>query len=109
MVWHGAGTVVIVTVITNVVWCAGFEVNGSAKDERVGIITLGSGFSNTGTKSDDVLICAGSIGGENIGTTASGGNRLVVGAVVGTEAVAVAGVIRGDSGGALGDGEGRDS
>ena len=52
---------------------------------------------------------AGGVGGENIGTTASGRNRLVVGAVVGAEAVAVAGVIRGDSGGALGDSKGRDS
>lgn len=89
--------------------CAGLEINGSAKNERVGILTFGGSFSDSGTKSDDVLICAGSIGGENIGTTASGGNRLVVGAVVGAEAVAVAGIIRRNSGGALGNSEGGDS
>lgn len=56
-----------------------------------------------------MLVRAGGIGGKNVGATASGGNRLVVGAVVGAEAVAVAGVIRGNSGRTLGDGEGGDS
>ena len=89
--------------------CAGLEINGSAKNERVGILTLGGGFFDAGTEGDDMLVRAGGIGGKNVGTTASGGNRLVVGAVVGAEAVAVAGISGGDSGGALGNSEGRDS
>ena len=89
--------------------CAGLEVNGSAKNECVGILTLEGGFFDAGAEGDDVLVRAGGVGGINNGATAGGGNRLVVGAVVGAEAVAVAGVIRGDSGGAFGDGESGDS
>ena len=89
--------------------CAGFEVNGSAKNERVGILTFRGVCGNASTKSNNVLVRAGCIGGKNVGATASGRNRLVVGAVVGAEAVAVAGISGGNSGGALGNSEGRDS
>ena len=55
-----------------------------------------------------MLVCAGGIGGENVGATASGRNRLVIRTIIGTKTVTIAGVGGGYSSRTLGNGEGWD-